>query len=501
MSGTITLDAVKLAEAVLSAKVPNLDVTTQHASVIVWEEDGIAYAKDGRTGRIIAKGSDHASVLQSALNEKTGRRVVVKGTLTISRTVTVPGNTILDLGEATLKLPDTLTAYSEILQLGGDNVEIEGGTFDGRMSANNQYCVAINCAGYSNITVRNAKFRDILIGVNAVGRKIRVVDCDFLYNVKYCVNNWSGTVDELLVRGCRSESGILLNIDCATMPDYSIVRNIIVSDCIHTGTAEYGIAIASKSTVPVHDLQVANCQFLGTYTLDAFHVEMSYTHGIRVSNSVFNGQFVIGYESYPNYNIEINNVIVQNATRPGNQGMYMCVGDTLKMSNVIVRNIAQNGIIIGGSGVAHLSNVTVLDVSQEADRTYWGMMLYARAVLSNCRVGWTGTVRPSRGIWIGGQYSELYNCIVGGDAFGLYVDADDVKVVGGDYNTGWMGSIYIAGRQRTKVVGAHVQRQPAPYAGVYEAPGSDYTKIIDATFYGVGQDVVLVGANSRNVVL
>jgi hypothetical protein len=129
------------------------------------------------------------------------------------------------------------------------------------------------------------------------------------------------------------------------------------------------------------------------------------------------------------------------------------------------------------------------------------MSLYCRAILTNCRVAWTGTVRPGRGINVGGQYTELHNCVVGGDTFGLYVNADDVKVFGGDYNTGWMGSIHIAGRQRTKIVAAHVQRRSAPYAGIYEASGSDYTKIIDCVFYGTGNDVYLVGANSKNVTL
>jgi hypothetical protein len=91
--------------------------------------------------------------------------------------------------------------------------------------------------------------------------------------------------------------------------------------------------------------------------------------------------------------------------------------------------------------------------------------------------------------------------VVGGGTFGLYVGADDTKIFGGDYNTGWMGSIHIAGKQRTKIVGAHIARQASPYAGVYEASGSDYTKIIDAVFYGTGNDVYLVGANSKNVVL
>jgi len=475
---------------------------TQVPSVIVWVDDsGIAHARDTKTGNVIAEGSDNASVLQAALNSKTGRRVAVRGTLTLSSIVGVPGDTVLDLSDATLKLPDTLSSYSEILRIAGDNVEIIGGLLDGRMSKNNQQCMAINVAGYSYVTVRGAKFRDILVGVKALGKKIRVIDCDFLDNVTYCVNNWSGTLDELIVHGCRSESGWLLNIDCAHMPDGTTVRRVIVSDCIHTGAAQFGIAVSSKSTVPVYDLQVDNCLFLGSYTDDALHIEQSYTYGIRVSNSVFNGQFVIGYDSHPNYNIEISNVIVQDATASGKQGMYMCAGDVLKMSNVIVRNIARNGIVIGGSGVAYLSNVTVLDVSQETNLTYYGMSLGCRSILNNCRVAWTGTVRPGIGISVGGQYTELHNCVVGGDAFGLYVNADDVKVFGGDYHTGWMGSIRIAGKQRTKIVTAHIQRQSSPYAGVYEASGSDHTKIIDAIFYGTGQDVVLVGTNSKNVVL
>jgi len=68
-------------------------------SVVVWVDDlGIAHARDGKTGRIIAEGGDHASVIQSAIDYLSdgGRVFIRKGVYSIASTVTVPDGVTLE---------------------------------------------------------------------------------------------------------------------------------------------------------------------------------------------------------------------------------------------------------------------------------------------------------------------------------------------------------------------------------------------------------------------
>ena len=475
---------------------------TQYPSVIVWVDDsGIAHARDTKTGNVIAEGSDHASVLQAALYSKTGRRVSVRGTLTLSSIVGVPGDTVLDLSEATLKLPDTLSSYSEILRIAGDNVLIEGGLFDGGANGVSTASRAVNCRGYSNVTVSGAKFQNILVGVEAWGKNIRVHSCDFPSNVRYCVNNYSGSVSDLTVESCNAYAGILLNIDGLNVPSGSVAENIIVRGCRSYAAGQFGIAIATENNFTVRNVHVSDCQFLGPHP-EAFHAEDPGIAGVYISNSYFKGVVEMGYGTSAVNDIEIQNVVIEAGDYANKHGMELTPGTYALVKNVIVRKAPLHGVkITGGSGYVYLENVIVEDPSGQTNYTYYGFWIANRAKMVNCAVYTPGGKVPLRGAHIGGQYSELHNCEIRGSDHGLFVNADDVKVVGGNYYTGYKGTIYINGKQRTKIVASHIARQPSPYAGVYEASGSDYTKIIDAVFYGTGQDAVLVGTNSKNLVL
>jgi hypothetical protein len=61
----------------------------QSYTALVWVDDlGIAHAKDGSTGRIIAEGSDHASVIQAAIDSLDAGIVLVrKGTYNVARPI------------------------------------------------------------------------------------------------------------------------------------------------------------------------------------------------------------------------------------------------------------------------------------------------------------------------------------------------------------------------------------------------------------------------------
>ncbi|MCC6050826.1 MAG: hypothetical protein LM580_08970, partial [Thermofilum sp.] len=71
------------------------DPVTKAPSVIVWVDGGVAYAKDS-TGRIIAESSDHASVIQAAVNAALGGGTVFirRGRYYLSKPVSVTASTM-----------------------------------------------------------------------------------------------------------------------------------------------------------------------------------------------------------------------------------------------------------------------------------------------------------------------------------------------------------------------------------------------------------------------
>jgi hypothetical protein len=472
------------------------------APSIIVEKRGEAAVAIDAYGRIVAgPDTDHAAVLQTALNQKAGRRVAVRGTLTLPSMVNVPADTVLDLTEATLKLPDTLSAYSEILRIAGDNVEIIGGLLDGGANGVSTASRAINCRGYSNVTVRGAKFQNILVGVEAWGKNIRVLSCDFVANVRYCVNDYAGSIEDLTVEGCNAYAGILMNIDGSLVPSGSVAKNIVVRGCRSYAAGTFGIAIATENNFTVQNLTVSDCQFLGPHP-EAFHTEDPSIAGVYISNCYFRGPVEMGYGTAAVNDIAIQNAVIEAGDYPNKHGLELTPGTYALVKNVVVRKAPLHGVkITGGGGYAYLENVIVEDPSGQTNYTYYGFWITNRAKMVNCAVYTPAGKVPLRGASIEGQYSELHDCEIRGSSYGLYVNADDVKVLGGNYYAGWQGTIYIAGRQRTKIVAAHIARQASPYAGVVEGGDSDYTKIIDCVFYGTGNDVVLVGANSKNVVL
>jgi len=79
---------------------------TQAPSIIVWVDGGTAYAKDGRTGKIIAESSDHASVIQAAINalEEGGKLLIRRGVYNVG-TITGKSGIAIE-GEACGRMDD-----------------------------------------------------------------------------------------------------------------------------------------------------------------------------------------------------------------------------------------------------------------------------------------------------------------------------------------------------------------------------------------------------------
>jgi hypothetical protein len=107
--------------------------TVQAPSIIVWVDGGVAYAKDTRTGRMIAESSDHASVIQAALNAlaQTGGAVLLRrGTYYLAASISVPAYcALVGEGPENTKLVFTTASGDGIVLPDGDaRVLIEGFT-------------------------------------------------------------------------------------------------------------------------------------------------------------------------------------------------------------------------------------------------------------------------------------------------------------------------------------------------------------------------------------
>jgi len=129
---------------------------TEDTAYIVFAENGIVYAKSGKTGEIEFEGTDASTVIQSALDSLTsGRnykeRIVLKGAFTLSRQITVASYTILDLSHAALKLSNGVNLAGDGIIKASDTVKIEivGGILDANYpnnSYNNNGILFVNCS-------------------------------------------------------------------------------------------------------------------------------------------------------------------------------------------------------------------------------------------------------------------------------------------------------------------------------------------------------------------
>ena len=148
---------------------------TQYPNVVVWVDDsGVAHARDTRTGNIIAESSDHASVIGAALNALTPNRtwkerVVVRGSFTLARRVSVPSFTVLDLRAAKLRLADG--ANTNVLYLvGASNVEILLGEIDGNKSNQTTAADTVSLSSCTSVQIKGGRI------YNASGSGIGVLN-------------------------------------------------------------------------------------------------------------------------------------------------------------------------------------------------------------------------------------------------------------------------------------------------------------------------------------
>ncbi|MEM1522760.1 MAG: right-handed parallel beta-helix repeat-containing protein [Thermofilaceae archaeon] len=475
-------------------------------SFLVYRESDVYKAKSGETGRVEVEGEDAWTVFNTVFQKLTPGRawretVAVRGSLTLGKILQVPGNTVLDLRGAELRLPDTLAEYCEIIRIGGDNVEIVGGILDGRRSAHGKDCFGVNCYGFSNVTVRGTVFRDLLAGVYIAGKGILVDSCRFESDVHYGITNWAGGGEDVTVSNCSFRSKWAINVDMASAR--SSFRNLTVANCEGVGNLQagtLGIALASTADYTITGVRIANCRFTD-YGDECLHSEGTGTSNIQIVNSYFGrtaryASVAIGLAGDQEHSgVQLSNVIVEGAKT---NGITVSVKDHAVLANVYVKNAGCHGVVLWGSGTHTLTGVHAIDVGQALNVTYYGFAVQAKARMIGCTCSYTGTIRPLVGarVYSAASGSELVACELWGDYSSLWIDgANDVRAAGGRYTGGWGGRILVASALRTRITGAEIARHP-DYGGVSETGTSDYTVVEGCTFTGTGKAVVFAGANS-----
>jgi len=105
------------------------------ASYIIFKKGNKAYAKNGVYGHIEYEDTDSANVIQNALDSLTENRtwkekVLIIGNHTITKKITVPSYTILEI-RGKLFLDDYVNDYMLEMETGGNDIMIIGGLLDG----------------------------------------------------------------------------------------------------------------------------------------------------------------------------------------------------------------------------------------------------------------------------------------------------------------------------------------------------------------------------------
>jgi len=135
------------------------------ASVIVHKRGDVAVAVDGYTKHKIAENTDHASVIQKAIDHavESGGKVVYlsRGTYILNKPISINKDNIRVVGEAELTNPTpsgTEWNHQGLLKIDADNVVVEGLKFNvvGRNDASDP--AAIGIYGGDNIKIRNCRF-------------------------------------------------------------------------------------------------------------------------------------------------------------------------------------------------------------------------------------------------------------------------------------------------------------------------------------------------------
>jgi len=364
------------------------------ASAIVYKEGDYAVAKVwneqwGRWSRV-AKSTDHASVIQAAIDSLTPNRtwkekVILKGDFVVSKTIKIPSYTVLELN-GSIKLADGANARiitNKNTDTGDQYIDIIGGVIDGNKANQTSEFAGIRLYGCSYCVIRNVTVRNVYgIGIwispnldgSVRGKQVAIVSSVFINNRHHHMQISS---DECIVMGNLLDTTDMydgIQVDTAN-------RNLVANNVI-LNSAREGIRIMTYEDGYGNENVIANNIIVGAFnginvTGGATGKEMyrnvvigNYIYNVSQDgividyspNSVVEGNYVEGNGRYginvwrnSHYTEVVNNYIIDHAGTSG-RGINADSDYLLIEGNYIV-NSAVAGIDVYGSYCHVIANV------------------------------------------------------------------------------------------------------------------------------------------------
>lgn len=151
------------------------------ADVIVYRDGDYAVAVDGRTGTVIARNTDHAYVIQEAINYLPSNRtsistIELKGVFEVDKTITLPSYTRITGGKIIKNFDGTLIINNDTVN-GNSYIELDGV----EINSNSHYGFNIRLVGCNNVKITSCKIynsnqqspeNDIAISVAGISSSI-----------------------------------------------------------------------------------------------------------------------------------------------------------------------------------------------------------------------------------------------------------------------------------------------------------------------------------------
>jgi len=255
------------------------DFAVTSASYIIFKKGNVIYAKNGETGAIEFSGTDASTVIQNAIDNLTSGRtwkekVVLRGSFTLSDTITIPSYTILDMSGSYLKLDDNVNKNMITTENYANYVDIIGGILDGNKNNNSDQGVdGEQCGIFNDMVITHYSIKNVkVINTTREGFYLHGSWCHLedlyasgtgktgieLDAISYC------TAVNLRALNCELHGFDLVGGDTLTQKPVTIIGGDIY------GASGYGLRVYRSRGAKIVGLKVRHCGFGGTYKQNIF---------------------------------------------------------------------------------------------------------------------------------------------------------------------------------------------------------------------------------------
>jgi len=320
------------------------------ADVIVYRDGGDAVAVDGKTKEVIARSTDHAEVIQTAIAN--GNHIyIVGGTYEIGTSITVKNNVEIvgEYGSTVLKMADGANLIFGIFKIyyEKENVRISGLVLDGNREHQNSksYCIAIRRSSriiIENNIIKNAytagiglytgsgetKNNKIIIRNNVFeNNKFDIYDNTYGSEDVQVVNNIFIEAEDHVIRVLNSNRWIvgknkfILKNNGVAFVTSGAMNQIIGNTfkyVMNPPTTVYAILFGAETSADLYTEKFVISNNVIDATDITGNIEAIYLHGYdgqpTVRDGVIEGNVIVNVKygviaTYPSHVIIVNNVI------------------------------------------------------------------------------------------------------------------------------------------------------------------------------------------------